>query len=873
MKIPLNWLRDYVSLKIDSSTLVDRLTIAGLEVANVRFFGEPVPVGMKAKVVEPGPEWERGQLFVGQIRKIEGHPQADKLKIVEVDYGAPEPKRVITGAPNIAIGESGQKVILGLKGTQYWLADKKDPTKGKVIATLEPKELRGILNDSMLFSTFELGIDEDHEGIILLEADAPIGKPLVDFMGDTVLEVDVLPNMARCLAMIGVAREVAAITGSQATIPPYDPKFAKELITGQVSVEIADPKLCGRYSAMLIRDVTIGPAPGWMQRRLVYAGMRPIFNIVDVTNYVMLEWGQPLHAFDFDVLLMRTGGKPPRITVRPALPGEKLKTLDGVERELSSEHLVIADSAGPIALAGVMGGAETEVTTATRNVLLESANFDPVSIRRTAKAFNLFSEASTRFSRGLHTEVVHPASFRAAKLIQETAGGRVLRGTVDIYPAPTPAQAISLSKKAIRRTLGIDLPHADVERVLKALEFDVQRDGFAGWKVTVPPFRTDIQAGEADIIEDLARIHGYDHLPSTLLSGELPAQLDNPLHGEEAVRDILASAGLQEVRTYSLTSPRYEALLNASISDLKPIAKVGLDKIKSNAINEEQRAALKPIGEYITLKNPINPEREAMRRSVLVSVLEVTRANLNHTDTVRFFEVGFVYIPSSSLPTHLPDEPRRLAIVLTGRRQIPAWDDPLGATPSRFDFFDLKGIIEELAASLHLPAVTFHAAKDVAYLHPGRAAEVRVSGKTIGYFGELHPKTAIAFDFGERTILAADLDVEAMLAAVPARFAYAPLSQYQAALRDIAVVVDEAITNEALLTEIKAGGGELLRDVRLFDLYRGESIAAGKKSLAYALSYQALDRTLTDKEIDKAHKKIEDRLRHMLKASIRGKDA
>ena len=590
MKVPLNWLRDYVTLSTSIPDLVDRLTISGLEVANVRLIGLPVPEGLRVKQTEIGPVWDKDKILTAQVLAIEKHPNADKLKLVQIDFGTGTPKQVVTGAPNISVGDKGQKVVVGLTGCNYF--DGHATPKG--IKELKPSVLRGVPSDSMVMSTFELGVDEEHEGIILLDDDAPVGQPLADFMGDAVLEIDVLPNMARCLSMIGVAREVAALSGNATTVPVPTPTYSAESIEGKVKVEIADAKLSARYTAMIIRDVKIGPSPWWMRTRLTYAGMRPISNIVDITNYVMLEYGQPLHAFDYDVLVQRAGGKSPTITVRPAKPGEKLKTLDGQERTLTPENLLIADTAGPIALAGVMGGAETEVSATTKNILLESASFDFVSIRRTSRQFNLFSEASTRFSKGIHTEVVKPAAQRAAQLMHLHASGAVLQGMVDNYPAPLAAQVILLKKSEIRRLLGIDFPDAEVERILGALQFTLKKEGDLGWQVTTPPYRTDIQAGQADLIEELARIYGYDRLPATLLSGELPPQRANrPLQLEERTRDILASAGLQEVMTYSLTSRDREA----------PLGQNGLP--------------------YVELLNEISPERKVMRRSVLSSVLEV----------------------------------------------------------------------------------------------------------------------------------------------------------------------------------------------------------------------------------------------------------
>ncbi|HVL15341.1 MAG TPA: phenylalanine--tRNA ligase subunit beta [Gemmata sp.] len=838
MLVPLSWLKEYVALPEDAAALVERLTIAGLESSGVRAFGLPAPAGIRVKPEDAGLVWERDKVVVAKVLEITKHPEADKLKLVKLDYGASEPKQVVTGATNIAPGQSGMKVVLGLKGTRYFYTDKDGK---KTVFTLEPKALRGIMNDAMCMSNFELGVSDEHEGIIILDDDDPKpGTPLADMLGEIVVELDILPNMARCLSMTGIAREVAALTGAKANIPEPKVETVAEAVTGKVAVEIADPKLCPRYTATVIRNVTVKPAPRWMQSRLQYAGMRPINNVVDVTNYVMLEHGQPLHAFDYDVLVKRAGGNPPVITIRPATRGEKLKTLDGQDRELSPENLVIADAAGAIALAGVMGGLETEVTAATKTILLESAEFDFVSVRKTARQFNLFSEASTRFSRGVPSELAKPAATRAADLLRQYAGGEVLAGIIDAYPAPPAVQAVELHRSEIARLLGFDVPAAEAERVLTALQFQLKPETF-GWTVTVPRTRLDIQAGAADLIEELARVYGYDQLPERLLPLELPEPKGNrALELEDKVRDLLADQGLQEAITYSLTSAEAEGKLNG------------------------------PAADHVALLNPISPERSVLRRTLLPGLLAVAAENLKTTDTVALYELGFVYLPKAG--EKLPDEPRRLAVVLCGRRAAGAWDDPQGVKPVQADFYDVKGVVESLAADLHLPSVGFRLASGVAWLHPGRAAELTVNGNAVGTLGELHPKVAANFGLAERAVLVAELDLEALLAAVPERYAYRPFSAYQSAKRDVAVIVPADTPAERVLAEVRAAGGELLVGAELFDLYTGEGIPAGTKSLAFALTYQAADRTLSDKEIAKAHEKVEGRLRHVLKAQIRGKD-
>ncbi len=836
MLVPLRWLQTYVDLPASPAELIERLTLAGLETSGFRSIGFASPPGVRVKPEDAGLDWDREKIVLAKVIKIEQHPNADKLKLVTLDYGGAETKTVVTGAPNIAPGQSGMKVVLGLQGSKYFYEDKDGK---KATFTLEPKALRGIMNDAMCMSNYELGIAEDHDGIILLDgADPAPGTPIQDVLGEQILELDILPNMARCLSLLGIAREVAAITGAKVREPNLDHPVSAESSAGQFEVRIENPALCPRYSATILKSVTIGPAPRWLRSRMQYAGMRPISNAVDITNCAMLEYGQPLHAFDFDVLKERAGGKIPIITVRSARAGEKLVTLDRVERTLAPEHLVIADERGPIALAGVMGGLETEVTDATKTILLESASFDAVSVRKCARQFNLFSEASTRFSRGVHPEVVPLAAKRAAQMFAELAGAEVLNGVVEAYPAPLPPRKIELNRNEIERLLGITIPDAEVERILLALDFQLHPTLW-GWTVTAPPTRLDLQSGPADLIEELARIAGYDRLPMRLLPLEMPVPVGNPsLEIEERMKDALVDLGLNECITYSLTSPTLEA-------------------------------ALRPETEFVKLLNPGSPERSVLRRSLLPGLLEVASRNLKTPDRVELFELGVVFHPIAG---SLPEESRRLSLVLSGRRSEPAWDTPAGSDVAGFDFYDLKGVLETALAALHLPALRFAAPSGVLYLHPGRSAELRCGEVVLGVLGELHPKVAAAFDLGEKSILVAELDFDAIQKAVPNRIAYSPFSTLPAAKRDLAIIVPEELRAEKVLSEIRVAGGTMLCEANLFDVYRGESIPPGTKSLAYALQYSSMEKTLSDKEIDKAHEKIEGRLRHVLQAKIRGKD-
>lgn len=836
MKVPVSWLREYVEVDIPIPDLIERLTLAGLEVAAVRVYGLPIPSGLVVKPEDVGPVWAHEKIVIGKVLSVEQHPNADRLKLCTIDYGAAQPKVVVTGAPNIAVGDAGQKIILALTGSILFDGH----SEKKVLQELKPTKLRGIPSDSMVCSAYELGISDEHEGIILLEEDAPIGMPLADFMGEIVLELEITPNLARCLSIIGVAREVAALTGKSVRLPSRQIQFTDETADSKVSIKIEDPELSARYSAMYLSDVKIGPAAGWIQRRLTYAGMRPINNMVDVTNYVMLEWGQPLHAFDYDRLAERAGGKKPEIIVRPARKGEKLTTLDKQVRELTPDMLMIADAAGPIALAGVMGGLETEVSPQTTRVLLESANFDFRSIRRTMKALNLPSEASVRFSKGIHPELVKPAAERASALIQQSCAAKVCQGAAEAYPRPLSATPIELRSSEIRRLLGFDFPLGDAERILQALDFQVTRQGDACLRVIPPPYRVDIQEGPADVIEDLVRIHGYDRLPTTLLADALPEQhMDDSLLYEERIRDLLVNLGLQEVINYALTDPSREQPLGAA------------------------------RGDYIRLLNPIHVERVVMRQRLLPGILEAMATNLRHERQVKLFEIGPVFLPVPG--EKLPAEPLRLAIALLGSRGENSWADSGQPSPPALDFFDLKGLIEALVSQLHLDGAAFVPAK-AEYLHPGKSADLMLGKTSVGVFGQLHPKAAESYGLGANAVWVAELDLETLIKRIPPRHAYVPVPRFPAALRDLAVIVSEEVPGEKVRQEIQTGGGDLLHEVKLFDLYRGDSIPAGTKSLAYSLSYLAEDRTLTDKEVDKAHKKIVDRLKHVLKAQIRGEE-
>ncbi|MEI8189055.1 MAG: phenylalanine--tRNA ligase subunit beta [candidate division NC10 bacterium] len=813
MRVPISWLKEFVDVPVPVPELADRLTFAGLEVAAVERIGLP----------GSALPWDRERLLVGRIREVTAHPNADRLVLATVEYGPDRVKTVVTGAPNLTIGDSGQKVVFALEGARLWdaYAETRQPL------TLKGRKVRGVYSDGIVCSERELGLSEAHEGILLLDDDAPVGTPLADYLGDEVLELEILPNMARCLSVLGVAREVAALTNGRARVPQPTMLAEGEPISGKVHVTIADPALSARYTATLITGVRIGPSPGWLQRRLRLAGVRPINNVVDATNYVMLEWGQPLHAFDYDVLVRRAKGVP-EITVRPARPREILVTLDGVTRTLTPDRLVIADTAGAIAVAGVMGGAETEVTDGTTAILLESANFHFVSIRKTMQALKLPSEASARFGRGVPPAIAEPAAMRATELIRTLAGGTVAAGIADCYPAPQVPVVVSLSTGDAKRILGMDVAREEMARILTALEFTCEPEGETILRVTAPVSRLDIGIGVMgvhDLLEEVARIFGYDRIPVTDLADTLPPQRNNTaVEREDRVRDLLTVTGLQEIVTYRLTTPEREARL-------APGAAVGGEPC-------------------VRLANPVSADRTAMRRTLAAGILEIMAQNARNRDRLWFFELGPVFLPVSG--ETLPAEPRRLGIGMAGPVAPASWREQ---EPARTDFFTLKGVVEALLTGLHLGEVTFDPVSHPLFA-PGRSARVAVLGAAVGVFGEIHPQVRAAFDLAVSPVCLAELDLDRLLARMASSYPVRPVPRFPPVLEDVALVVEEAVPAAALSAAIRAAGGPLLADVRLFDVYRGEQLASGKKSLAFSLAFQAADRTLTDAEVETEKRRI-----------------
>ncbi len=875
MKVPISWLKDFVDIDIPIPELAHKMTMAGLEVEEIQYVGLPMPDGVTrtADSKISGIQWDPEKLVVASISEVMPHPNADRLVLCKLFDGTAE-QIVLTGAPNLfEFKGKGPlpkplKVAYAKEGAQIY--DGHQP--GQVLVTLKRAKIRGVDSYSMACSEKELGISDDLEGIIILDDDAPVGKPLVDYIGDAVMEVSILPSTARCASMLGMAREVAALTGKSLRQPNYEVKAEGKPFKAEIDITV--PELNPRFVLGLIRDVEIRPSPYKVQLRLKLAGMRPINNIVDATNYAMLEIGEPLHAFDYDVLEHRAKGKPVKIITRTANKGEKLTTLDGVKRTLDESTVLVCDSAGPLSIAGIMGGAESEVHDAsqemldargietgesrlatgkvslrgesTTNILLEGAAWNFINIRKTTRAQDLPSEASYRFSRGVHPAMADRGVRRGLELMREWSGGVVAQGLVDDYPLPPKDPVVELTPQDVKRWLGIELSAEEIAGMLRRLEFKVTVKGETVTAVT-PDHRLDIGEGvigKADLVEEVARVYGYDRIPESHLPDTLPPQIGNPLlEKEERLRDLLVKEGLQEIISYRLTTPEREArrLPPEGAPDDRP---------------------------YIRLANPISADKAVMRHSVLSSVLEAAERNARIRERLALFEIGPIFLASEH-DDGLPDENQRLAILLAGPRDLPFWQ---GADTKPLDFYDLKGILAGVLDGLHIPQVHYESGTHPSF-HPGKCARVMAGDRQLGVFGELHPQVRQRYDwpaaYGTTPILAADLDVDTLLSLVPDRYDVMPVPEFPPVLEDLAVVVDEAVPASRVAEVIRQAGGKVIANVRLFDVYRGEKIGAGKKSLAYSLTFQASDKTLSDKDVAGIRAHILRRLEQELEAKLR----
>ena len=846
MRIPLSWLKEFVDIDLSLEDTARALLSVGLEVEDITVVGLPfTPPGEhdRRDFRISGLTWERDKFVTAAILEVLPHPNADRLVLCKLDDGGAEPLTILTGAPNLYDFKGKGplpapiKVAYAREGARLYDGHQ----AGLVLTTLKRAVIRGVESFSMVCSEKELGISEEHEGVILLDADAPVGMPLVDYMGDAVFNLNILPNMIRDASVLGVARELSALLGLPLRKPQTTIPAAGASIDGRASIHITEPALNPRFVLGLVRRVTPKPSPYKVQLRLRLAGMRPINSIVDATNYVMLEVGEPLHAFDYDVLVQRAGGKAPTIITRPAAKGEKLTTLDNVERELDDFTVLVCDTAGALSLAGVMGGLESEVTDATTNVLLEGASWNFVNTRRTVSAQRLNSEAAYRFARGVHPALAELGVRVGLDRIAAWSGGEIAAGLVDEYPLKEIDPMVTITRAEITRRLGMEVPPERIITLLQGLEFVVTLDGET-FTIQTPPHRLDIHPGvigKADIVEEIARMVGFDNIPATRLAELMPPIHPQPLaDAEEKLRDTLVRAGLQEIITYRLTEPSAEAHLTPPGSDLA-------------------------AGPYLGVRNPLTPEHSVLRRSLLSSVLGIAERNSRTAPRQCLFEIGPIFLPREGEP--LPEEPLRLAIVMTGRAYATGWDRHQKA---ELDFYDLKGVIETTLSELHIPSIKFAREEGTIY-HPGKCASV-FSGEThLGVFGELHPLVSERFDLGTAPVICGEFDLAALLPLVPARHETSGVPIFPPVLEDLALVVEESTPSGAVAELIHQTGGALVSSVRLFDVFRGGQLGAGKKSLAFSITYQAPDRTLTDGEVAQVRQKIIKRLERELGAILR----
>jgi phenylalanyl-tRNA synthetase beta chain len=803
IKVPVSWLREYVDITVPIDELALKLHMSSTEVKGVE-----------------RPWWD-DKIRVARVQKLAKHPNADKLQLATVDYGAGAPKTVVTGATNLTEGaivpyaDEGATIIDGHTGER---------------AVLRGRPMRGIKSEGMVLSRKELGLGDEHEGIYLLDSKIPVGALLREVLGETILALELQPNRPDCLGVVGIAREVAALLGTSLREPPLERPGAG--VPKGLDVRIEDDIACPRFAAALLTGVRIGPSPEWMQARLVAAGMRPIDNVVDITNYVMLELGQPLHAYDHRKL---RGGV---LVARQARRGESLRTLDRVDRVLPEGTLVIADAERALGVAGILGGEDSEIREDTTTVALECASFEPRGIGRTATKLGLHgssgSAAARRFSWELSPELVPIALARACRLLREHAGAKI-EGVVDRYPNPRPRVNVRMRFSDVPRVLGIEIDPAETLDILRRLQFAAAADGDT--LVATPPIvRTDVAIAE-DIVEEVGRIAGYDRLPTRVPDGPLPLAERHPLEEfRERARDGLAGFGLQEIVSYSLIDPAWLKRLTADSSRIAP--------------------------EPLRVVNPTTVSQSAARPTLRASLLDTARRNLRNRASVAIFEIAPIYLPRRA---DLPEERWMIGILLAGNAQ-PVKDGETWLTPLRpFDLRDLQGIVAGLEDLLDVHASGDR--RDAAGLHPGRSLALERGEKTDLVVGQLDPRVAEKWELPAETFIA-EVDLAAWQESVrPPRVAAPP--RFPAALRDLAVVVDEVTPYGDLEREIRAAAAKDLESVALLDVYRGQQVGAGKKSFAVRLTFRSASGTLGEADVERLVKRVAGRLQHALVATIR----
>lgn len=805
MKASLKWLGEYVDLSLDPEELARKLTLTGIEIDEVR----PLAASVDGVVA-------------GKIIQVEKHPGADRLVVCRVDVAQKEPLEIVTGAPNVA---AGQIVPVAPVGTIL-------PGGMKI----KRSRLRGIDSWGMLCSARELGLDQDlfspesRDGILILPQDLTPGTPLLEALDldDQILEAELNPNRADCLAMVNLAREVAAVTGGALHLPEISVPEANTPVEALLQVSVEDQDLCGRYAARVVENIKVGPSPSWLTNRLRSAGIRSINNVVDVTNYVMLELGQPIHAFDYDLL------KGHKIVVRRARPNEQIITLDGQVRGLAAGMLVIADAEQPVAVAGVMGGLASEVTAATRRLVIESAHFDGASVRRTARELGMRTEASSRFEKGVNIDGAASACDRVAQLLALTAGGTVASGLIDIYPNPWRPKDIVLRPQRVNQLLGTSLSTELIKNYLERLHFEIQEKDDQ-LLVRAGSYRGDITT-EIDLVEEVARLYGFDQIPTTIPSGRPSQRPLSPLNALEAeIKDFLPALGLTEVITYSFINPA-------------EWDRLGLP-------------ATHPWRSTVKILNPLSADQSVMRTTLLPGLLNAAARNFSYNrKDLAIFELGRVFYPVRDQP--LPQEELVLGALVSGNTPGD-WQ----VKPEPLDFYYLKGVVTKLLGRWQIP-LNLKPLTDLPALHSGRAAIIMAGEVKLGFMGEIHPLVQKAFDFNQR-LYYLELNLKELASRRNLEPTYRAVPRYPAVERDLALIVPEDVPAGRILDLIRREGGELLQAVKLFDLYRGEQVPPGAKSLAYSLTYQSFAKTLTDEEVNLIHQRIIDALAREVAARLR----
>lgn len=811
MQVSIKWLKDYIDFTETPEQLADKLTMAGIPVENV---------------VDPGEGLEK--VVTGRIEKLEPHQNSDHLQICTMNVGLAENIIIVTGAQNVA---EGQVVPVAMVGAH--LPNGMKISKGK---------LRGVASNGMLCSAQELKLDleklpeEQKTGIFILPSDTPVGIPAKDVLGlnDVILEFELTANRADCFSVFGLVREIAAITGNKPHFPEIKVNEDDNTKLNDIfSVEIADPDLCSRFSTRMLKNVKIGPSPEWMQQRLEGAGIRSINNVVDVTNFVMIELGHPMHAYDYDKI---TGKK---LIARRAIEGEELHTLDDTSRKAKGEMLVIADSEKAAGLAGIMGGFETEITDTTTTVVLESADFYGPCIRRTARACGLSSEASGRFERGVDSETTIKALDRAAQLLQEMGACTVCEGIVDVYPNPKQANYVTFTPEQINNHLGTNIAKDVMLNIITSVGFDVTKDENDEITVKVPSWRNDVTC-MADISEEIARLHGFDKIKSTLPNGvSMQGTQSAKQTFIDKVKASLSSQGLYETISFALTNEE-----------------------TFNKLNIPQDS---PLRKAVPIMNPLSDEYPLVRTTLLSSIFDNLARNLaRKNDDVALFEVGSVFFPKALPVTELPDEVVKIAGAITGRRNAQGWNQ----ANDMVDFYDAKGIIEELLANLRVTRYTVEAGTHYA-MHPGKTALFKKGRDVIATVGEVHPAVLSAYGI-TKPVYIFELDATTVMKYMAKDLKYKALPKYPATSRDLAMLVDVDVNAADIEKAMTKAAGQNLTQITLFDVYTGKQVEEGKKSLAFSLTFQSNDKTLTDTEIDPAIEKIVAKLQKDFNANLRG---